>query len=207
MNFQLSPALGATRHPSPCASTFCSAAHSGTVHGAPSTSCAPPPAPFRQKWRATASSAARSFAPMTIHSCTRTWVGRVSSRRDICLGAASSRDKARPRGRGAFARERVPSSAAGAALRRDAGLKMILWAFYRHGSSSDALVQPLRASAQAGDRSGHIKLIKCLCPTEPGSAATSPVLRYLGPKIITWLNSNYRRPPDRFVSPVSGPPE
>ena len=61
---------------------------------------------------------------------------------------------------------------------------MILWAFYRHGISFEALVQPLRASAQAGDRSGHIKLFKYLRPTEPGSAATSPVLRYLGPKSL-----------------------
>ena len=85
--------------------------------------------------------------------------------------------------------------------RSDSGQKMILRAFYRQGSNFEALVRPLRASARAGDRPGHTILIKYLCPTEPGSAATSPVLRYLGPKTITRQNSNYRRPPDRFVSP------
>jgi hypothetical protein len=78
---------------------------------------------------------------------------------------------------------------------------MILWAFYRQGRHFEALVRPLRASARAGDRPGHIELIKYLCPTEPGSAATSPVLRYLLQNIIARQNSNYRRPPDRFVFP------
>ena len=93
--------------------------------------------------------------------------------------------------------------------RSDSGQKLILWAFYRQGmrSNFEALVRPLRASARAGDRPGHTILIKYLCPTEPDSVAKSPVLRYLGPKTITRQNSNYRRPPDRFVSPVSGPPE
>ena len=85
--------------------------------------------------------------------------------------------------------------------RSDSGQKMILWAFYRQGSNFEALVRPLRASARAGDRPGHTILIKYLCPTEPGSAATSPVLRYLGSKIVTRQNSNYRRPPDRFAAP------
>jgi hypothetical protein len=84
--------------------------------------------------------------------------------------------------------------------RSDSGQKMILWAFYRQGSNFEALVRPLRASARAGDRPGHTILIKYLCPTEPGSAATSPVLRYLAPKIVTRQNSNYRRPPDRFAA-------
>eukprot|EP01046_Picozoa_sp_COSAG06_P022842 COSAG06_NODE_1790_length_8394_cov_34.639301_12_plen_266_part_00 len=66
--------------------------------------------------------------------------------------------------------------------RSDSGQKMILWAFYRQGSNFEALVQPLRASARARDRPGHTILIKYLCPTEPGSAATSPVLRCLAPK-------------------------
>jgi hypothetical protein len=84
--------------------------------------------------------------------------------------------------------------------RSDSGQKMILWAFYRQGSNFEALVRPLRASARAGDRPGHTILIKYLCPTEPGSAAMSPVLRYLAPKIIARQNSNYRRPPDRFAA-------
>ena len=66
--------------------------------------------------------------------------------------------------------------------RSDSGQKMILWAFYRQGSNFEALVRPLRAGARAGDRPGHTILIKYLCPTEPGSAATSPVLRCLAPK-------------------------
>ena len=85
--------------------------------------------------------------------------------------------------------------------RSDSGQKMILWAFYRQGSNFEALVRPLRASARAGDRPGRTILIKCLCPTEPGSAATAPVLRTRAHKTITRQNSNYRRPPDRFVSP------
>ena len=85
--------------------------------------------------------------------------------------------------------------------RRDFGQKVIFWAFYRQGSNFEALVRPLRASARAGDRPGHTILIKYLCPTEPGSAATSPVLRCFLHKTITRQNSNYRRPPDRFVSP------
>eukprot|EP01046_Picozoa_sp_COSAG06_P020625 COSAG06_NODE_1516_length_9225_cov_14.251260_8_plen_85_part_00 len=78
---------------------------------------------------------------------------------------------------------------------------MILWAFYSQGNNFEALVRPLRASARAGDRPGRTILIKCLCPTEPGSAATAPVLRTRAHKTITRQNSNYRRPPDRFVSP------
>ena len=66
--------------------------------------------------------------------------------------------------------------------RSDSGQKMILWAFYRQGSNFAAPVRPLRASARARDRPGHTILIKYLCPTEPGSAATSPVLRYHAPK-------------------------
>ena len=66
--------------------------------------------------------------------------------------------------------------------RSDSGQKMILRAFYRQGSNFEALVRPLRASARAGDRPGHTILIKYLCPTEPDSVATSPVLRYLAPK-------------------------
>ena len=85
--------------------------------------------------------------------------------------------------------------------RSDSGQKMILWAFYRQGSNFEALVQPLRASARAGDRPGHTILIKYLCPTEPGSAATSPVLRSRVRETITRQNSNYRRPPDRFAAP------
>jgi hypothetical protein len=78
---------------------------------------------------------------------------------------------------------------------------MILWAFYRQGSNFEALVRPLCVSARAGDRRGPTILIKYLCPTEPDSVATSPVLRYFLHKTITRQNSNYRRPPDRFVSP------
>ena len=85
--------------------------------------------------------------------------------------------------------------------RSDSGQKLILWAFYRQGSNFEALVRPLCVSARAGDRRGPTILIKYLCPTEPDSVAKSPVLRYLGPKTITRQNSNYRRPPDRFVSP------
>ena len=85
--------------------------------------------------------------------------------------------------------------------RSDFGQKVIFWAFYCRSSNFAALVRPLRARARAGGRPGHTILIKYLCPTEPVSAATSPVLRYLGPKIITRQNSNYRRPPDRFVFP------
>ena len=45
---------------------------------------------------------------------------------------------------------------------------MILRAFYRQGSNFEALVQPLRASARAGERSGHMEAIRALslslCP-------------------------------------------
>jgi hypothetical protein len=37
---------------------------------------------------------------------------------------------------------------------------MILRAFYRQGSDFEALVQPLRASARAGERSGHMEAIR-----------------------------------------------
>ena len=41
------------------------------------------------------------------------------------------------------------------------------------------LARPLRARARAGDRPGHTILAEYLCPTEPGSAETAPVLRGL----------------------------
>ena len=85
--------------------------------------------------------------------------------------------------------------------RSDFGQKVIFWAFYRQSSNFAALVRPLRARARAGDRPGHTILAEYLCPTEPGSAETAPVLRGRPQKTITQNHSNYRRPPDRFVSP------
>jgi hypothetical protein len=85
--------------------------------------------------------------------------------------------------------------------RSDFGQKVIFWAFYRQSSNFAALVRPLRARARAGDRPGHTILAEYLRPTEPGSAETAPVLRGFPRKTITQNHSNYRRPPDRFVSP------
>ena len=85
--------------------------------------------------------------------------------------------------------------------RSNSGQKVILWAFCCRSSNFAALVRPLRARARAGDRPGHTILAEYLCPTEPGSAETAPVLRGFPRKTITRQNSNYRRPPGRFVSP------
>jgi hypothetical protein len=61
--------------------------------------------------------------------------------------------------------------------RSNFGQKVILWAFCCQSSNFAALVRPLRARARAGDRPGHTILAEYLCPTEPGSAETAPVLR------------------------------
>ena len=79
------------------------------------------------------------------------------------------------------------------------GQKVIFWAFDRQSSNFAALVRPLRARARAGDRPGHTILAEYLCPTEPGSAETAPVLRGFPRKTITRQNSNYRRPSGGFL--------
>ncbi len=84
--------------------------------------------------------------------------------------------------------------------RSNFGQKVIFWAFYRQSSNFAALVRPLRARARAGDRPGHTILAEYLCPTEPGSAETAPVLRGLPRKTITRLSAYQNFTPGHWRS-------